>query len=149
MDSLNQWFVHPIRDQFFDFEGRSTVQQYWMFTLWCFIFYILLEIIGEDIIYALFSLILLFPSFSIGARRLHDIGKSGWWQLLWFIPIIGWIIMIVFLVTKGDSGANRYGADPRGLVAPSPVAPVVPTPIQTTPTESVGSTEVPVNNDPK
>lgn len=145
MDSLNQWFIHPIRDQFFEFEGRATVQQYWMFTLWCFIFSIILEVVGEEIVSSLFSLILLFPSLGIGARRLHDIGKSGWWQLLWFIPIIGWVIIIVFLVTKGDQGQNGFGPDPRGAVPTT--APVVPTPVP--PTESVVSEEVPVDTNPK
>ena len=139
MDSLNQWFVDPIKNHYFDFEGRSTVQQYWMFTLWCFIFSILLEVIGQDIASTLFSLALLFPGLAIGARRLHDIGKSGWWQLLWLIPIIGWIILIVFLVTKGESGINGYGEDPRVSVVPTsamasasasslvpPVAPTLP-----------------------
>ena len=149
MDSLNQFFVHPIKNHYFDFEGRSTVQQYWMFTLWSIIFAIILGIIGQEIASTLFSLALLFPSLGIGARRLHDIGKSGWWQLLYFIPIIGWIILIVFLVTKGEVGANGYGNDPRVPVATTPVPAPVPTPAPVAPTQADVSEEVPVDNNPK
>jgi len=49
------------------------------------------------------------PSLAVGARRLHDINKSGWFQLIWFIPILGWIYMIYLLVQDGDAAANQYG----------------------------------------
>jgi uncharacterized membrane protein YhaH (DUF805 family) len=57
----------------------------------------------------LLSLALMVPSWAIGARRLHDIDKSGWWQLLGIIPVIGWIILIIWMATKGDKEANQYG----------------------------------------
>ena len=151
MDSLNQWFVDPIKNHYFDFEGRSTVQQYWMFTLWGIIFSFVLDLVGLGLASTLLSLAILFPGLAIGARRLHDIGKSGWWQLLWLIPIIGWIILIVFLVTKGEAGANGYGEDPRASVVPTPgpVPSPVPKPMPINPTESFVNTEVPVSIDPK
>jgi len=54
----------------------------------------------------------LLPGIAVGARRLHDINKSGFWLFLWFLPIIGWIIMIVWAIKKGDQGDNRFGSDP-------------------------------------
>jgi len=50
---------------------------------------------------------------AVGARRLHDIGKSGWWQLLWFAIVVGWIILWVWAFRQGDRGQNQYGFDPR------------------------------------
>jgi uncharacterized membrane protein YhaH (DUF805 family) len=49
---------------------------------------------------------------AVGARRLHDTDRSGWWQLLWILPVIGWIIMIVFQATAGQAGDNRFGSPP-------------------------------------
>lgn len=60
------------------------------------------------------SLAFLIPSVSVGARRLHDIGRSGWWQLLLFAIIIGWIVLLVWFCTDGESGDNRFGPDPKG-----------------------------------
>ena len=59
----------------------------------------------EGLIY----LAIFIPTLAIAARRLHDINKSGWWQLIGIIPIIGWIVLIVWLASKGDSEGNRYG----------------------------------------
>ena len=141
MDSLNQFFVHPIKNHYFDFAGRSTVQQYWMFTLWGVIFSVVLDLVQLIEVATVLALVTFIPSLAIAARRLHDIGKSGWWQLLWLIPIIGWIILIVFLVTKGEAGVNDYGSDPR--------VPVTPTPVPVAPTESAPREEVPVDSNPK
>ena len=88
-----------------------------MFYLFYIIFAIVIGIVDGllgtggllGVIYALGSLI---PSIAIAARRLHDIGKSGWWQLIVLIPIIGIIVLLVFLVTKGQFGENEYGANP-------------------------------------
>jgi hypothetical protein len=51
-------------------------------------------------------------SVAVGIRRLHDIERAGWWQLLWLVPLIGWIVLIVWACTKGTAGENRFGADP-------------------------------------
>jgi uncharacterized membrane protein YhaH (DUF805 family) len=74
----------------------------------------------------LYSLAVFVPSIAIGARRLHDINKTGWLQLIGIIPIIGWIILIVWAVTKGDVGPNTYGAEPKLVGAPIVVTPPTP-----------------------
>src|SRR5690606_8388953 len=99
-----------------DFTGRARRQEYWMFILFYFIVSIILGIVdgvlGIQILGLLFSLASLVPSLAIGARRLHDTGRSGWWQLLYLIPLIGLIIMIVFLVQDSHPD-NEYGPNPK------------------------------------
>jgi uncharacterized membrane protein YhaH (DUF805 family) len=67
-----------------------------------------------------FSLATLLPAIAVGARRLHDINKSGFWLFLWFLPIVGWIIIIVWAVKKGDQDDNRFGPDPLGALTAEP-----------------------------
>jgi len=57
----------------------------------------------------LFHLAVFLPSIAVGARRLHDIGRSGWWQLLWLVPIVGWVVLIVFYAKRGAAEPNRFG----------------------------------------
>jgi uncharacterized membrane protein YhaH (DUF805 family) len=57
----------------------------------------------------LFTLALLIPSLAVGARRLHDTGRSGWWQLIHLVPLVGQIVLIVFWCQRGTEGANRFG----------------------------------------
>jgi uncharacterized membrane protein YhaH (DUF805 family) len=65
-----------------------------------------------QLIGSLFSLVLFLPSLAVTVRRLHDIGRSGWWYLFGIIPIVGWITMLVWFCRKGTDGDNRFGADP-------------------------------------
>ena len=117
-----EYFIGAFK-QYATFSGRARRKEYWMFILFYIIVYISLVIIdvisgtfssenGYGILAALFALAALIPSLAIGARRLHDINKSGWWQLLYLIPIIGVFIMLFFLVSKGTEGENRFGVDP-------------------------------------
>jgi len=125
-----QWFLEPIKNHYFDFEGRVTRQAFWMFTLWYVIIFIGISIVNEDFA-RLASLAVIAPSLGLGARRLHDIGMSGWWQLIGIIPFIGWVAIIVLFAKQGIAGANEYGADPRaaaGVPTPMPSAPVAPAP---------------------
>ncbi len=115
------WFLDPIRNHYFDFEGRVTRQTYWMFTLWVVVIQIVLNLTVPTLA-LIFALAVLLPSIALGARRLHDTGKSGWWQLLVLIPFIGFIIVIVLLALRGKDGENEYGKDPR-QVATLPLSP--------------------------
>ncbi|GAA4409577.1 DUF805 domain-containing protein [Quisquiliibacterium transsilvanicum] len=62
----------------------------------------------------LFVLAMLLPSLAVSVRRLHDIGRSGWWLLVSFIPLIGAIVLLVFALRDGDAGDNAYGPNPKG-----------------------------------
>ncbi len=118
-----EWFLKVVRDNYANFDGRARRKEYWMFVLIYIIIAFVISILegvmglknsmGIGAISGLLALALLVPSLAVGARRLHDINKSGWWQLLVLIPIVG-IWLIVLLATKGTKGDNQYGADPKG-----------------------------------
>lgn len=89
-----------------DFTGRASRSEFWWFMLFLFLVSAGASMISQ-VVSGLFSLATLVPSLAAGARRLHDTNRSGWLQLLWIVPVIGWIIVIVFLVqeTKGEAAA--------------------------------------------
>jgi uncharacterized membrane protein YhaH (DUF805 family) len=66
----------------------------------------------------IYSLAVLVPTIAVTCRRLHDIDRSGWWQLIWFIPLIGFIVMLIWTTRQGNSGPNRFGADPISDIPP-------------------------------
>lgn len=90
------------------FDGRATRSEYWWFFLFTFLVSGALSIVSEAFS-GVFSLGVLLPSLAVGVRRLHDIDKSGWFLLLWFIPIIGWIILIVWAIQEGKE-PNRFSS---------------------------------------
>ena len=97
--------------KFADFNGRAKRPEFWWFALFCFIGALLLEVAGSYVSW-IFSLATLVPSLAVGARRLHDMNKSGWMQLLWLIPILGWIYLIYVLAQPSEAGDNQFGAPP-------------------------------------
>ncbi|MFT5136615.1 MAG: uncharacterized membrane protein YhaH (DUF805 family) [Arenicella sp.] len=105
--------------QYADFNGRAARKPYWMFALNVFFISILLDIIGGmlgiEYLAMIFVLVMLVPQISFAARRLHDTGRSGWWYLLALIPVIGTIIIIVFLAQDSHPD-NQYGPNPKGVV---------------------------------
>jgi len=111
------YFIRALK-KFADFSGRDSRKEYWMFFLFYLLFYIgfvvIDVILGTQLLSIIFSLVLLIPSLSIGARRLHDTSRSGWWQLIAIIPILGIIILIIFLV-QDSHGANDYGVSPKAI----------------------------------
>ena len=109
-----------------------------MFVLFSCGLNIILEIVGIDILGLVVSLALFVPSIALGARRLHDTGKSGWWQLLCLIPIVGWIVIIVFWAQETTSSDNQYGVPATPKVPVSATVVVAPTaaPVNTMSAES-------------
>ena len=105
------YFIGPLK-KYADFTGRTRRTEYWMFTLIYLIINIVLAVLGLETISMLVGLALLVPSLSIGARRLHDIGRSGWWQLIYLVPLIGLVVMFVFLV-QDSHDTNDYGVNPK------------------------------------
>ncbi|MGW8169947.1 MAG: DUF805 domain-containing protein [Sulfurovaceae bacterium] len=95
-----------------NFDGRASRSEYWWFALFITLGGVVSSIVDDSgIFYMIFTLAILLPSLAVGARRLHDIGKSGWWQLLGLIPILGAIILIIFFVQKPQAGDNQYGPE--------------------------------------
>ena len=118
---FKQAVIRCLRDKYVAFDGRASRSEFWWFALFTFAVGVVFSLIGLDIVGLLFNLAVLLPSLSVGSRRLHDMGKSGWLQLLWFIPVLGWIAMIYFLVQPSE-GPNSYGegpALPGGEVTPA------------------------------
>jgi uncharacterized membrane protein YhaH (DUF805 family) len=117
-----QWYLKVLR-QYADFNGRARRTEFWMFNLFSALIWIVLEIVdyltfGSDLtsggpLGLLYSLAVLLPSIAVAARRLHDIGRSGWWQLIGLIPVIGWIVMIVWCATAGKAEPNQWGQNPK------------------------------------
>jgi uncharacterized membrane protein YhaH (DUF805 family) len=132
--------VRTCLSKYVDFSGRARRSEYWWVALFTFLVGIVTgildAIIGTDydtgsggLINTLVSLALLLPSRAVGVRRLHDVGKSGWWILIGIIPILGWILLIVWFCTDSKSGDNQYGPNPKhegtagGYPPPPPAAP--------------------------
>ncbi|MBU1573876.1 MAG: DUF805 domain-containing protein [Alphaproteobacteria bacterium] len=102
-------------------QGRARRAEYWWWVLFTIIAGIILG--GVDMIFfgvpeltgptsGLFSLATLLPGLAVWVRRLHDVNRSGWWVFLILIPLIGWLVLVIWAVTKGTSGPNRFGPDP-------------------------------------
>ena len=121
------WYLKCLK-QYIDFWGRARRKEYWMFTLWNVVITLFLAAlapigmeIGSDsfvsyipmVLYLLYGLFILIPSFTVSVRRLHDIGKSGWWILISLIPVIGSIILLVWYCTEGQRCENEWGPDPK------------------------------------
>jgi uncharacterized membrane protein YhaH (DUF805 family) len=89
-----------------EFKGTATRSEYWWFVLFLVIAGFVLSAIGP-MVSGLFTLGTLVPSISAATRRLHDTQRSGWWQLLVLVPVLGWIVLIVFLAQEGKTGAAQ------------------------------------------
>jgi len=113
------YFIDGVK-QYAVFTGRVTRKQYWMYVLVYFIIYFALFIVdlvlGTGFLAFIFSLALLLPCIAIGARRVHDTGRSGWWQLLTLIPILGAIVIIIFMV-QDSTEDDKYGPNPKMVQA--------------------------------
>jgi uncharacterized membrane protein YhaH (DUF805 family) len=107
----------------FQFEGRSSRSEYWVFFVFCltfagaglgidFMFDWYDPELGLGLISGVLLVFLFFPSLSVSIRRLHDTDKTGWVYLGNFIPVVGPLLMIFFMAQKGTQGDNRFGADP-------------------------------------
>ena len=109
--------------KFVSFSGRARRSEYWYFTLFSLIVSMAASIIGGmlfvhhegdvNLLSSLLSLVLFLPGLGVAIRRLHDIGKSAWWYLIIFVPMIGWIILLVFMCKDSFPGPNQYGPSPK------------------------------------
>lgn len=120
-----QYYVNVIKN-YATFSGRARRKEYWMFVLFNILFSFAASLIDRiaglniamsgisiGILSSLYSLFILIPSIAVIVRRLHDTNRSGGWFFIGLIPLIGWIVLIVFYCTEGTRGNNKYGADPK------------------------------------
>ena len=100
--------------KYFVFEGRASRSEYWWFQLIVSPSYFISTFFENDIAYIFLGITLftLIPAISAGVRRLHDTNRSGFFLLISFIPFIGGLILLFFLIPEGTKGKNRFGTDP-------------------------------------
>lgn len=114
------WFMTALK-KYAVFSGRARRKEYWMFILFYLIFGIIVSIvdgflasvIGFPLLSSLYSLAMILPALAVLVRRLHDIGKSGWWVFISLIPVVGSIWLLVLVCLEGSRGPNEYGEDPK------------------------------------
>ena len=116
-----EWYIECLK-KYAVFSGRARRKEFWIFALVNFVISSLLQTIftrfmGNPqlgaVVSGLYSLAVLLPGFGVFVRRMHDTGRTGWWWLIVFIPIIGALVLLVFCCLEGDRGDNQYGPDPR------------------------------------
>lgn len=118
---MNYYF--EVWRKYAQFSGRSTRSEYWYFVLFNALAYAAISIAegifsSGGLLLGFYGLAVLIPSFAVFFRRLHDTGRSGWWWLIGIVPVIGGIVLFVFMVLDSQPGDNRYGPNPKGVAAP-------------------------------
>jgi uncharacterized membrane protein YhaH (DUF805 family) len=98
------------------FSGRAARPEYWywvLFTLLAGLVFVVIKLRvweeGGEVLTFIFDIATIIPSIAVAARRLHDTDRSGWWQLLAFVPIIGWILLLIWMCQRGTPDSNRFG----------------------------------------
>ena len=126
-----KWYL-KVLNQYSDFSGRASREEYWMFALFNFIFLIVpcflmglfIETDFEEAAYilaillGLYLLFIIIPSLALTVRRLHDTGRSGWFYFICIVPYVGGIILFIFTVLESEQSTNEYGEVPNGLNKP-------------------------------
>lgn len=124
--------VQTCFSKYVDWKGRAGRAEFW----WWFLFVIIVEVVVQILwratgsaaflaLYIVIALALILPGIAVTVRRLHDTGRSGWWYWIALIPIVGGIILLVFMLMRGTPGPNRYGPGtdggyPGGAAYPPP-----------------------------
>ena len=114
-----KWYLQAWK-KYAVFSGRAHRREFWLFFLFNYLAGVFVYFIdytmgntdpqtGSGLLSSVYALAVLLPSLAVTARRLHDTGRSGWWILIGFVPLVGWIVLIVFLVKRSDPGDNEYG----------------------------------------
>lgn len=121
------WYLEVLK-KYAVFGGRARRKEYWYFVLFNMLISIALTLIdgvtgsfsseaGIGLLSGIYGLAVLIPSIAVGVRRLHDTNRSGWWLLISLIPLIGAIVLIVFLASDSKPEENKYGLNLRAVTA--------------------------------
>lgn len=119
-----EWYKKVVFENYANFSGRARRSEYWYYILANLIILIIAAVIDSvtglnfeplpyGVIYLLYALATILPGIAVAIRRLHDVGKSGWFLLILFFPLIGSIWLLVLACREGDQGTNEYGPDPK------------------------------------
>ncbi|MET9955875.1 DUF805 domain-containing protein [Streptomyces sp. NPDC006339] len=111
------WYLDVLK-KYAVFSGRARRKEYWMYTLFNVIALIIVAVIDQAIstyplLYGIYALATFLPSLGVTVRRLHDTGRSGWWILISLVPLVGGIILLVFLASDGEAQQNAHGPNPK------------------------------------
>lgn len=123
------WYFDVIR-KYVDFSGRARRSEYWYFALFNLIILVPLALLSGVTaggkadnpfawLYVLYVLAILLPSIGVNVRRLHDIGKSGWWIFIGLIPFIGGLMLLIWHCMDSEPETNRYGPNPKTPILPT------------------------------
>lgn len=118
------WYKKVVFENYANFNGRARRSEYWYFALMNLIIAIVLTVLDSALglnfdplpygyLYVIYLLAILLPSIAVAVRRLHDVGKSGWFYFIVLVPLIGPIWLLVLFFTEGNKGENEYGPDPK------------------------------------
>lgn len=117
------WYLDVLKNKYATFSGRARRKEYWMFLLINLVVSVALALIdsligsvsesGMGLLSSVYSIGVLIPLLALSVRRLHDIGRTGWWVLISIIPVIGAVVLLVFMLLDSEPGSNRYGANPK------------------------------------
>ncbi len=127
------WYLQALK-KYTVFTGRARRKEYWFFVLFNLLISAALSIVdnitgtssgyGAGLLGGIYALAVLLPAIAVTIRRLHDTGRSGWWILILLVPVVGCIVLLVFMVLEGQPGDNQYGPSPK---AELPAGTAVPT----------------------
>lgn len=126
-----EWYLKVMKENYSNFSGRARRKEFWMW----YLFYVIVLIVAVILdgvlgtgfelgygvtspygwIYLIAALAHVIPGLAVSVRRLHDVGKSGWFMLIALVPIIGGIWLLVLACTDGDSSENAYGPSPKSV----------------------------------
>lgn len=120
------WYLEVFK-KYAVFSGRARRKEYWFFLLINCIVILILSVIdgaiarlapdvGVGLLGSIYSLAVLIPSIAVSVRRLHDADHSGWWLLIGFIPVVGAIVLLIFMLQDSKPGENQYGANPKDSI---------------------------------
>lgn len=121
------WYLEVLK-KYAVFSGRARRKEYWFFVLFNIIISIVLAVIdgvtgsfspeaGMGLLGGIYTLAVLIPGIAVSVRRLHDTERSGWWLLIALVPLIGAIVLLVFMVQDSKPGQNQYGPNPKEATA--------------------------------
>lgn len=107
--------VRTVLSKYATFEGRAARPEFWWWVLATVLASIVAGLVDRllfgdgQLLQGLLGLAIIVPNLAVGARRLHDIDRTGWWQLIGLVPIVGWLVLIWFFIQPGTPGRNRFG----------------------------------------
>jgi uncharacterized membrane protein YhaH (DUF805 family) len=118
------WYLDILKNKYAQFTGRARRKEYWYFVLFNLLASIVLGVVdgitgtysedaGLGLLGGIYALAVFIPSIAVAMRRLHDTGRSGWWLLLALIPILGFLVLLVFMLLDSEPGDNQYGPNPK------------------------------------